>query len=282
MPNEEGLKVSQARLWKLVEERVSRARIWRRSIGEFGTCSGRVGDHVHGSVRLLAQGRWNSASFTSCRSFTSSENCCYRSWESHDGLLIKEEGDSFLILFSPRRARLRVRARHAARDEHLQSAAQARRADLALRRHRLWRRAPIGDSDVWGREVNARASSAKTPPSPVRSWSRSRSRRSRWRQVDSLRRHRSRLQRRRAQLSRRRDDLSGVPQTQLIARTPDALHVVCAPHEQPRATVPRWAEGELEADEVSECEKQRYSEHRRRVVPLSRQTISSARFSSMP
>ena len=47
----------------------------------------------------------------------------------------------------------------------------------------------------------------------------------------------------------------------LIARAPDALHVIGAPREQARTPVPSRAQGKHETDEVSECEDRWHAVH---------------------
>ncbi len=92
--------------------------------------------------------------------------------ESFDGLLLKQEGDSFLIMFrtAERAVACGVAMQHACSNVN-----ERRKPEeqillcLGIGYGRILR---IGDEDVWGREVTAPASSGRTPPSPTRSCSR--------------------------------------------------------------------------------------------------------------
>ena len=150
----EGLKASQERLWKLVEERCKPGadvgaidqRIWdlfgedwaimftdlsgfSRRVSEFGIIH--FLQVIHEQRKLLLP-----------------------IVESFDGLLLKEEGDSFMIMFrtAARAVECGVAMQHACRNVN-----QRRKPEeeillcLGIGYGRILR---IGEEDVWGREVN--------------------------------------------------------------------------------------------------------------------------------
>lgn len=156
MPSElEGLKVSEARLWRLVEARTQAGadveeidrRIWdlfgedwavmftdlagfSRQVQEFGILHFLQIIHEHKKLLLPIV-------------------------EGHDGLLMKQEGDSFLILF---RRPERATACAVQMQRACQRYNERRKAEeqivlcIGIGYGRVLR---IGDADVWGKEVNA-------------------------------------------------------------------------------------------------------------------------------
>jgi hypothetical protein len=105
------------------------------SIVASGSGSGRTGRRVHRPVRLLTP-RHRIRHHPFLQIIHEQKELLLPLVERHDGLLIKEEADRFLITSADRRRR-RLRGRHAARLRGAQSPAHAGRADSALPRHWL-------------------------------------------------------------------------------------------------------------------------------------------------
>jgi class 3 adenylate cyclase len=152
--SDEGLKASQTRLWKLVEDRCKAGadvsaidqRIWdlfgedwaimftdlsgfSRRTSEFGI--------IHFLQIILEQ-----------------RKLLLPIVEEHDGLLLKEEGDSFMIMFrrTDRAVECAIKMQHACRNVN-----ERRKPEeeillcVGIGYGRVLR---IGDQNVWGREVN--------------------------------------------------------------------------------------------------------------------------------
>ena len=151
---DDGLKASQTRLWKLVDERCQAGadvsaidqRIWDlfgedwaimfTDLSDFSRRTSEFGiihflQTIHEQRKLLLP-----------------------IVEAHDGLLLKEEGDSFMIMFrrADRAVECGIKMQHACRNVN-----ERRKPEeeillcLGIGYGRVLR---IGDQDVWGREVN--------------------------------------------------------------------------------------------------------------------------------
>lgn len=151
----EGLKVSEARLWRLIEERskpgADVAAIDRRIWDLFGEDWAVMFTDLSGFSRQVE--RFGILHFLQV--IHEHKKLLLPIVEGHDGLLMKQEGDSFLILF--RRP-----------DGALACARQLQRACSLYNERRppeeqillcvgigFGRVLRIGDTDVWGKEVNA-------------------------------------------------------------------------------------------------------------------------------
>jgi class 3 adenylate cyclase len=151
----EGLKVSEARLWRLIEERskpgADVADIDRRIWDLFGEDWAVMFTDLSGFSRQVE--RFGILHFLQI--IHEHKKLLLPIVESFDGLLIKQEGDSFLILFR--------------RPERAVACAQQLQRACALYNERrtpeeqillcvgigFGRVLRIGDADVWGKEVNA-------------------------------------------------------------------------------------------------------------------------------
>lgn len=156
MPSEfDGLKVSEARLWRLIEERAKPgadvADIDRRIWDLFGEEWAVMFTDLSGFSRQVE--RFGILHFLQI--IHEHKKLLLPIVDNFDGLLMKQEGDSFLILFRrPERA--------------LACAQQLQRACALYNERRtpeeqillcvgvgFGRVLRIGDADVWGKEVNA-------------------------------------------------------------------------------------------------------------------------------
>ena len=151
----EGLKVSEARLWRLIEERTKPGadvdEIDRRIWDLFGEDWAVMFTDLSGFSRQVE--RFGILHFLQI--IHEHRKLLLPIVENFDGLLIKQEGDSFLILFRrPERA--------------IACAQQLQRACTLYNERRkpeeqillcvgigFGRVLRIGDADVWGKEVNA-------------------------------------------------------------------------------------------------------------------------------
>ncbi|MGC4088088.1 MAG: adenylate/guanylate cyclase domain-containing protein [Polyangiaceae bacterium] len=151
---DEGLKSSQARLWQLIEDRsapgADTEAIDRRIWHLFGEDWAIMFTDLSGFSRRVAE--FGIIHFLQV--IHEQRKLLLPLVEAHDGLLLKAEGDSFLILFrtTERAVRCGVAMQQACRDVN-----QGRKPEnqvllcLGIGFGRVLR---IGDSDVWGREVN--------------------------------------------------------------------------------------------------------------------------------
>lgn len=151
----EGLKVSEARLWRLIEERTKPGsdvdEIDRRIWDLFGEDWAVMFTDLSGFSRQVE--RFGILHFLQV--IHEQKKLLLPIVENFDGLLIKQEGDSFLILFR--------------RPERAVACAQQMQRACALYNERrrpeeqillcvgigFGRVLRIGDADVWGKEVNA-------------------------------------------------------------------------------------------------------------------------------
>ncbi len=155
MWHEDGLKVSPARLWKLIEERsqasADLAAIDRRIWDLFGEEWAVMFTDLSGFSRKVAE--FGIIHFLQV--IHEQRKLLLPIAEAHDGLLLKEEGDSFLILFR-RVARAYECAINMQRaTEHYNQRRKPEEQILLCVGIGFGRVLRIGDSDVWGREVNA-------------------------------------------------------------------------------------------------------------------------------
>jgi adenylate cyclase len=151
----ERLKVSEARLWRLIEERTKPGadvdQIDQRIWDLFGEDWAVMFTDLSGFSRQVE--RFGILHFLQV--IHEHKKLLLPIVEKHDGLLVKQEGDSFLILF--RRP-----------DRAVACAQQMQRACALYNERRkpeeqillcvgvgFGRVLRIGDSDVWGKEVNA-------------------------------------------------------------------------------------------------------------------------------
>jgi adenylate cyclase len=151
---DEGLKASQGRLWKLIEERcrpgADTAALDKRIWDLFGEDWAIMFTDLSGFSRRVTE--FGIIHFLQV--IYEQRKLLLPIVESHDGLLLKEEGDSFMIMF-----------RTAARAVECAVAMQLACGNVNERRKpeeqillclgigygRILR---IGETDVWGREVN--------------------------------------------------------------------------------------------------------------------------------
>jgi adenylate cyclase len=154
MSSEEGLKASQARLWKLVEERCKAGadvsaidqRIWDL----FGEDWAIMFTDLSGFSRRTSE--FGIIHFLQI--IHEQRKLLLPIVESFDGLLLKQEGDSFMIMF--RRADRAVEC-GVAMQQACKNVNERRKVEeqillcLGIGYGRVLR---IGDEDVWGREVN--------------------------------------------------------------------------------------------------------------------------------
>jgi adenylate cyclase len=155
MPNEDGLKVSQARLWKLVEERSQSSAdlnaIDRRIWDLFGEEWAVMFTDLSGFSRKVAE--FGIIHFLQV--IHEQRKLLLPIVESHDGLLIKEEGDSFLILFRRAQRAYECAIGMQRATEHYNQRRKPEEQILLCVGIGFGDVLRIGDSDVWGREVNA-------------------------------------------------------------------------------------------------------------------------------
>jgi adenylate cyclase len=152
--NEEGLKASQSKLWKLVEERTKPGadtnaidkRIWDL----FGEDWAIMFTDLSGFSRRVSE--FGIVHFL--QTIFEQRKLLLPIVEAHDGLLLKEEGDSFMIMF---RTAERAVACGVAMQKACTNINERRKPEeqillcLGIGYGRILR---IGESDVWGREVN--------------------------------------------------------------------------------------------------------------------------------
>lgn len=153
--NEEGLKASQAKLWKLVEERTKpgadTAAIDKRIWDLFGEDWAVMFTDLSGFSRRVSE--FGIVHFLQV--IYEQRKLLLPIVEAHDGLLLKEEGDSFMIMF---RAPDRAIACGIAMQKACSNVNERRKPEeqillcIGIGYGRILR---IGESDVWGREVNA-------------------------------------------------------------------------------------------------------------------------------
>jgi class 3 adenylate cyclase len=152
--SDEGLKASQHRLWKLVEERCQPGadvtlldqRIWDL----FGEDGAIMFTDLSGFSRRVSE--FGIIHFL--QTIHEQRKLLLPIVDSHDGLLLKQEGDSFMIMFrrTDRAVDCAIAMQHACRNVN-----ERRRPEeqillcLGIGYGRVLR---IGDEDVWGREVN--------------------------------------------------------------------------------------------------------------------------------
>jgi len=150
----EGLKSSHERLWKLIEERcrpgADVAAIDKRVWDLFGEDWAIMFTDLSGFSRRVSE--FGIVHFLQV--IHEQRKLLLPIVESFDGLLLKEEGDSFMIMFrsAPRAVACGVAMQQACRNVN-----ERRKPEeqillcLGIGYGRILR---IGDSDVWGREVN--------------------------------------------------------------------------------------------------------------------------------
>ncbi|MDF3064730.1 MAG: hypothetical protein K0R38_331 [Polyangiaceae bacterium] len=152
--NEDGLKASQAKLWKLVEERSrpgsDTAAIDKRIWDLFGEDWAVMFTDLSGFSRRVSE--FGIVHFLQV--IYEQRKLLLPIVEAHDGLLIKAEGDSFMIMF---RAPERAIACGIAMQKACSNVNERRKPEeqillcIGIGYGRILR---IGESDVWGREVN--------------------------------------------------------------------------------------------------------------------------------
>ncbi|HWZ88145.1 MAG TPA: adenylate/guanylate cyclase domain-containing protein [Polyangiaceae bacterium] len=155
MANEDGLKVSQARLWKLIEERsqsgADLTAIDRRIWDLFGEKWAVMFTDLSGFSRKVAE--FGITHFLQV--IHEQRKLLLPIVETYDGLLIKEEGDSFLILFRRVERAYECALRMQRATEHYNQRRKPEEQILLCVGIGFGAVLRIGDSDVWGREVNA-------------------------------------------------------------------------------------------------------------------------------
>ncbi len=151
---DEGLKASQAKLWKLVEERTQpgadTAAIDKRIWDLFGEDWAIMFSDLSGFSRRVTE--FGIVHFL--QTIYEQRKLLLPIVEAHDGLLLKEEGDSFMIMFrtATRAVQCAIAMQKACRNVN-----ERRKPEeqillcLGIGYGRILR---IGESDVWGREVN--------------------------------------------------------------------------------------------------------------------------------
>jgi class 3 adenylate cyclase len=152
--NEEGLKASQSKLWKLVEERckpgADTVAIDKRIWDLFGEDWAIMFTDLSGFSRRVSE--FGIVHFL--QTIFEQRKLLLPIVEAHDGLLLKEEGDSFMIMF---RTADRAVACGVAMQKACSNVNERRKPEeqillcLGIGYGRILR---IGESDVWGREVN--------------------------------------------------------------------------------------------------------------------------------
>ena len=150
----DALKVSEARLWRLIEERTKSGadvdEIDRRIWDLFGEDWAVMFTDLSGFSRRTSE--FGIVHFLQI--IYEQRKLLLPIVESFDGLLIKEEGDSFMIMFrrTDRAVDCAIEMQRACRNVN-----ERRKAEeqillcLGIGYGRILR---IGDQDVWGREVN--------------------------------------------------------------------------------------------------------------------------------
>lgn len=150
----DGLKASQTRLWKLVEERCRQgadvAAIDQRIWDLFGEDWAIMYTDLSGFSRRTSE--FGIVHFLQI--IYEQRKLLLPIVENFDGLLLKEEGDSFMIMFrrADRAVECGIEMQHACRNVN-----ERRKPEeqillcLGIGYGRVLR---IGDQDVWGREVN--------------------------------------------------------------------------------------------------------------------------------
>ena len=151
---DEGLKASEARLWKLIEERcktgADTAAIDKRIWDLFGEDWAIMFTDLSGFSRRVSE--FGIVHFLQV--IHEQRKLLLPIVEAHDGLLLKSEGDSFMIMF---RAAARAVECGVAMQTACRNVNERRKPEeqillcLGIGYGRILR---IGDSDVWGREVN--------------------------------------------------------------------------------------------------------------------------------
>jgi adenylate cyclase len=151
----DGLKVSEARLWRLIEARTKDGadveEIDRRIWDLFGEEWAVMLTDLSGFSRQVE--RFGILHFLQI--IHEQKKLLLPIVEDHDGLLIKQEGDSFLILFRrPERAVTcaQLMQRACARYNERRKPEEQILLCVGIGFGRVLR---IGDADVWGKEVNA-------------------------------------------------------------------------------------------------------------------------------
>jgi class 3 adenylate cyclase len=149
-----GLKASQAKLWKLVEERTKpgtdTAAIDKRIWDLFGEDWAIIFTDLSGFSRQVSE--FGIVHFLQI--IYEQRKLLLPLVEAHDGLLLKEEGDSLMIMF---RAPDRAVACAIAMQKACGNVNERRRPEehillcIGVGYGRILR---IGESDIWGREVN--------------------------------------------------------------------------------------------------------------------------------
>ena len=152
--HDEGLKASQSRLWKLIEERcrpgADTAAIDKRIWDLFGEDWAIMFTDLSGFSRRVSE--FGVVHFLQV--IYEQRKLLLPIVEGFDGLLLKEEGDSFMIMF---RTAERAVACGIAMQNACSNVNERRKPEeqillcLGIGYGRVLR---IGDSDVWGREVN--------------------------------------------------------------------------------------------------------------------------------
>jgi class 3 adenylate cyclase len=152
--SDEGLKASEARLWKLVEERcrpgADTAAIDKRIWDLFGEDWAIMFTDLSGFSRRVSE--FGIVHFL--QTIYEQRKLLLPIVEMHDGLLLKAEGDSFLIMF---RTAARAVECGVAMQQACRNINERRKPEeqillcLGVGYGRVLR---IGDADVWGREVN--------------------------------------------------------------------------------------------------------------------------------
>jgi len=151
---EDGLKASQSRLWKLIEERckpgADTAALDKRIWDLFGEDWAIMFTDLSGFSRRVSE--FGIVHFLQV--IYEQRKLLLPIVEAHDGLLLKEEGDSFMIMF---RTADRAVDCGIAMQKACGNVNERRKPEeqillcLGIGYGRILR---IGDSDVWGREVN--------------------------------------------------------------------------------------------------------------------------------
>ncbi|HYQ18425.1 MAG TPA: adenylate/guanylate cyclase domain-containing protein [Polyangiaceae bacterium] len=151
---EDGLKASQSRLWKLIEERckpgADTAALDKRIWDLFGEHWAIMFTDLSGFSRRVSE--FGIVHFLQV--IYEQRKLLLPIVEAHDGLLLKEEGDSFMIMF---RTADRAVDCGIAMQKACGNVNERRKPEeqillcLGIGYGRILR---IGDSDVWGREVN--------------------------------------------------------------------------------------------------------------------------------
>ena len=152
--HDEGLKASQHRLWKLVEERCAPganvAQLDQRIWDLFGEDWAIMFTDLSGFSRHVSE--FGIVHFLQV--IHEQRKLLLPIVDSHDGLLLKQEGDSFMIMFrrTDRAVDCAIAMQRACRNVN-----ERRKPEeqillcLGIGYGRVLR---IGDEDVWGREVN--------------------------------------------------------------------------------------------------------------------------------